>query len=407
MSRLGTVALIARREFVTRVRTRVFVIGTVLILVGIGGYIALQVLVLNKQAQTTTENVAFLGDVSRLSRPFASAAQRLDFKIVIKPTADEADARRQLAQGKLDAVMNGPATSPHVLVRDQFNPVLQTVLQNLVRQAALNQQLSAAGLNPASVNAQLARATVTVETVKATGAQRMQEVVAGFIVAVLLYIALLSYGQFIAQGVVEEKANRIVEILLSTVRPEQLLVGKVIGIGLVGLFQLCIIGAAGVTLALATRIFTVPTVALGVALSGVLWFVLGFFFYSVLFAAAGSLVSRTEEVQSVVVPMSMLAIASYLAAISVLVPMLGGAPMSSRGKLLALIPPVSPVLMPTGMATGDIAPWQAILAVVLTLATGVAATWVAARIYSNSVLRIGGRVKLGEALMGQQGRRAS
>lgn len=75
-----------------------------------------------------------------------------------------------------------------------------------------------------------------------------------------------------------------------------------------------------------------------------------------------------------------------------------GAPMSSTGVLLAMIPLISPVIMPTGMATGDIAPWQAVLAVILTLATGIAATWLAARIYSNSVLRIGARVKLRDAL---------
>lgn len=398
---IGTVILIARREFITRVRTRVFVIGTVLIVVGIVAYLAFQILVLSKQEKTTTENIAFVGPVSGLAQPFAAAAKTLNFQVNLKPEPSEAGATSQVQAGKLDAAITGPVTAPTVWVRQQFDPTLQALLQSLVRQQALNAQLSAAGLNPAIVNANLARATVTVHTVLGTSAQRIEEVVAGFVVAVLLYVALLTYATFIAQGVVEEKANRIVEILLSTVRPEQLLLGKVLGIGLVGLLQLSIIGAVAIVLASVTRVFTVPTVAVVVVLAGILWFVLGFLLYSVLFAAAGSLVSRSEDVQSAVLPMTMLAIISYFVAIGVLTPMFSGAPMSSTGVLLAMIPPISPVIMPTGMATGDIAPWQWLLAVVLTLLFGTAATWLAARIYAYSVLKIGARVDLREALRGE------
>lgn len=399
---LRTIFLIARREFVTRVRTRVFIIGTVLILIGIAGYLAFQILVVNKQTKTITENVAFVGEVSSLADSFRAGATSLDFNINLKQVADEAQGKAELATGKLDTVVSGPATSPHVFVRDQFDPSLRALLETLVQTEALSRELRAAGLNPDAVYAKLASATVTVDTVKGTSAQRIEEVIAGLVVAVLLYVALLTYGTFIAQGVVEEKANRIVEILLSTVPPGQLLIGKVIGIGLVGLFQLSIIGAAAVGLAIVTRVFTVPTLAVGLVLAGILWFILGFFLYAVLFAAAGSLVSRNEEVQAAVIPITMLAIISYLAALGVVIPMFSGSPMSSTGILLAMIPPISPILMPTGMATGDIAPWQSVLAVVLTLLTSAGATWLAARIYSNSVLRLGARVKLVEALRGER-----
>jgi ABC-2 type transport system permease protein len=398
--------LIARREFITRVRTRVFIIGTAVIIVGIVGYLAFQILVLSKQTQTATEKVAFVGPVSGFVQPFTAGAKTLDYKIEQVSATDEAGAKRELQQAKVDAVISGELTAPQVFVRDQFPASLQAVLQSLVRQQALNAQLQQAGLDPATVNAKLASATVTVHSVKGTNAQRIEEVVAGFVVAILLYVALITYGTFIAQGVVEEKANRIVEILLSTVRPVQLLIGKVVGIGLVGLFQLTLIGVVAIVLASVTNVFTVPTVAIGVVLIGILWFVLGFFFYAVLFAAAGSLVSRSEEVQGAVMPITGLAVISYFVAISVVTPMFSGAPMTSTGILLAMIPPISPVIMPAGMATGDIAPWQWSLAIVLTLASSAGATWIAARIYSNSVLRLGGRVKLRDALQGER-RRAS
>jgi ABC-2 type transport system permease protein len=142
----------------------------------------------------------------------------------------------------------------------------------------------------------------------------------------------------------------------------------------------------------------VPAAGAGVILGGLLWFVLGYFLYAILFAAAGSLVSRQEEVQGVVLPIAMLAIISWFVAVGVLTPMFNGQPMSSTGVLLGFVPFFAPVILPTGMATGDIAPWQVLLSVALTLLMSAAATWIAARIYSNSVLRIGARVKLGDAL---------
>ena len=407
-SMLTVVFLIARREFLSRVRTRVFIIGTGLIIVGIVGYVGLQVFLLQKVGNgTPTFTVAFLGDTQQLADPFVAGAKALGVKLEKKDVADQSQAESQINKGKLDLLVMGSANAPEVVVQGQMSPSLRAVLQGVVRQRALDNTLSSAGVDPATVNAKIAGAIVQVRSLKPLSGERAELVAAGFIAAVLLYVALLTYGNFIAQGVVEEKANRIVEILLSTVRPEQLLTGKIIGIGLVGLFQLALIGVVGVALATAAHIFAVPGAAVAVLFTGLLWFILGFFLYAVMFAAAGSLVSRNEEVQSAAMPITMLAILAYFVAIGVLTPMFNGQPMSTTGIILAMIPPISPVLMPTGMATGDIAPWQAALAVVLTLLTSAGAAWVAARIYANSVLRIGARVKLGEALRGALGRTAA
>ncbi len=395
---ISAVVMVARREFVTRVRTRVFIIGTALVLLALGGYVVLQQLVLSKQGHTYTYKVAFLGEVQSLADPFVASAKALGLTVETSPGSNQSQAETEIGKGKLDALVTGSATAPQVLVRDQFSPTLQSLLQAIVRQKALDSQLAAAGLNPATVEASVANATIHVRSLKPVSGQRLELVAAGFVVAVFLYIALLTYGAFIAQGVVEEKANRIVEILLSTVRPVHLLIGKVAGIGLVGLFQFTIIGVFGLILTTVTGVFSVPAAAAAVVFGGLLWFVLGYFLYAILFAAAGSLVSRQEEVQSVVLPITMLAILSWFVAIGVLTPMFNGQPMSSTGVLLGFVPFFAPVILPTGMATGDIAPWQAALSVALTLVACAAATWLAARIYSNSVLRIGARVKLRDAL---------
>jgi ABC-2 type transport system permease protein len=394
----SAIVMIARREFVTRVRTRVFIIGTALVLLAVAGYVVFQQLVLSKQGHGNTYKVAFVGEAQSLADPLVASAKALGLTIESQPVTNQSQAESAISKGNLDAAVQGSATSPQVLVRDQLNPTLRSLLQGIVRQQALDRQLAAAGLNPASVEASVASATIHVQSLKPVRGQRIELVAAGFVVALFLYIALLTYGAFIAQGVVEEKANRIVEILLSTVRPVQLLIGKVVGIGLVGLFQFTIIGVFAFILTTVTGVLTVPAAGAGVILGGLLWFVLGYFLYAILFAAAGSLVSRQEEVQGVVLPIAMLAIISWFVAVGVLTPMFNGQPMSSTGVLLGFVPFFAPVILPTGMATGDIAPWQVLLSVALTLLVSAAATWIAARIYSNSVLRIGARVKLGDAL---------
>ena len=398
LSPARSVALIARREFVTRVRTRVFLIGTALVLLALVGYVVFQQLVLSKQGSVNTYKVAYFGEAQSLADPLAASAKALSLTIERQQISDQNQAETQIRKGDLDVLIAGSANSPQVVVRDQLSPTLHSLLLAIVRQRALDGALAAAGLNPATVEASVASATVQVQTLQAVGGHRIELVAAGFIVALFLYVALLTYGTFIAQGVVEEKANRIVEILLSTVRPEHLLLGKVVGIGLVGLLQFTVIGVFGFLVASVAGVFSVPAAAGSVVLAGLLWFILGYFLYAILFAAAASLVSRQEEVQSVVLPITMLAIISWFVAIGVLTPMFDGSPMSSTGVALGFVPFFAPVIMPTGMATGDVAPWQAILAVALTLATSAAATWLAARIYANSVLRIGARVKLRDAL---------
>ncbi len=217
----------------------------------------------------------------------------------------------------------------------------------------------------------------------------------GIFVAVLLYVAIVLYGQIVAAGVVEEKANRIIEILLSTVRPRQLLFAKVIGIGLLGVVQLVLVGAVAVVAVLKTQVITVPSIEVVSVLGGLLWFVLGFVFYALIFAAGGSMVSRQEDLGAVTAPISMLLVGTYLAFFWVV-----ANPTDPLAIGISILPPFAPVLMPARMATGDAAAWQVLLAVVLMLAAIIAMNRLAARIYVNSVLRVGSRVAWRQAWRG-------
>ena len=389
---LHSVYLVARREFVVRVRSRVFRIGTILIVLLLIGYVVLQTRVLTTKRTVTT--VGFTGPAQVLAPPLKEAARGLG-GITIQPVSSQAVAESLVRSGQLDVLVTGSPLSPQVLVKDQLNATLQAALTGLVKQEALAAQLTAHGLNPRTVAAAVAHASIHVHSL--TPPRTTQRLVIALIVGVVLFVSLQIYGIQVAQGVAEEKESRIVEILLATVRPGQLLAGKVVGIGLVGLVQLAIIGAVGLILIESTHVVTIPAVGAGVIVGGLLWFVLGFSLYAILFAAAGSLVSRVQEVQMATLPVIMALLVGYLAGFAVVLP----DPGSPASTVLSVVPFLAPVLMPERMATGDALAWQVVLAVALTLVAIGAATWLAARIYGNSVLKTGARVRLGEALQGR------
>jgi ABC-2 type transport system permease protein len=199
----------------------------------------------------------------------------------------------------------------------------------------------------------------------------------------------------VAQGVVEEKATRIMEILLATIQPSRLLAGKVIGVGLVGLLQLTIVGTAALVAVHLTNVAAIPALGLASILGDILWFLLGFLFYATAYAAVASLVSRQEEIQSAVAPISVFQIAGYL--------LMYAAPPNPSGPLAtvcSLFPPFAPIVMAVRMATSDVPFWQVGLAIALIVASIIGLTWLAGRMYTNAAMRIGARVRFMDAFRG-------
>ena len=138
-----------------------------------------------------------------------------------------------------------------------------------------------------------------------------------FFTILILYGQLLTYGYWVASGVVEEKASRVVEILLSTIRPRELLAGKVIGLGLLGLGQLLLVAAIGLLVAAATGAVDVDADLLTAVGLSLLWFVLGYAFFACAFACAGALVPRLEELQASATPLTLVIMVSLFLAFAV------------------------------------------------------------------------------------------
>ena len=385
---LPAVVLIARREMLVRLRSRVFIAPTIvmvaLVVIGIVGYSLIG-------GNTAAVRVGFTGTAQSLEQAFSASATALGQSVAISDVADEATGRGQVSAGQLDVLVTGSATSPTAVVKKTVPALVQASLER----AVLAARLVAAGLTPADLASAMSGAQVTVESLQPTNPGLTQSLVVGLAVGILLWIALGLYGSQVAQGVVEEKASRIMEILLATVPPSELLAGKIIGIGLTGLLQLGIVALATLAAVAATSAVTTPALSLMAVLGYLIWFLLGFLFYASAYAMLAALVSRPEEVQGAVAPINVFQIGAYLLAYVYL------ANQSNPLVLVAsVLPPFSPILMAVRISAGDLPAWQVGLALVLMVASIAGLIWLAGRVYANSAMRIGTRVRFMDAFRG-------
>ncbi len=387
--------LVARREFVQRVRTRAFVIGTVLVLVAIAGYVLFIRFIADAQSTTT---VAVTPDVAAVSTALRSAADTLGRDLELDPVPDVATGERLVRDDDADALLTAaPGTGGaevRLIGKDDVSDSLRGIVDTVLRAQALDQELRRAGADPAEVDAAVQAARAQVSTLEENDPQRLQRLVLGIAIAALLYGSLVFVGQAVAQGVVEEKSSRVVELLLSTVRPWQLLLGKVLGLGAVGLLQMVIIAGVGLGVSTGLGVLDIGGIAAGTLAVALFWYLLGILLYATVYAAAGSLVSRQEEVNAVVTPLTMTIVVAFVVSVNLLL----ANPDGSLVTALSMLPPFAPILMPARIAIGTAPLWQVGVAALLAVVAIIGLTWLAGRIYSTAVLRTGARVRLRDAL---------
>jgi ABC-2 type transport system permease protein len=301
---------------------------------------------------------------------------------------DRASADAALRDGDLDAVLEGDLTlvGLHGPAPDALRQVVQTAIVN----GRLRAVLATAGLSPdevASLQQGLRSTSLDPGDPNANDNGRV-----AVVMLLLLYGQLFGYGIWVASGVIEEKSSRVVEILLSTIRPRQLLAGKIFGIGALGLLQLAVIGVVAATLASATGVLEIPGHAFATIGLALVWFVFGFGFYASLFAVAGALVSRMEELQNAIVPINLTILGSFFISIAAI-----DDPDAALAKAASLVPFSSSLAMPVRIAVGAAPLWQAALSLVILAGSIAVMVPFAGRLYSGAVLRLGARVKLRDA----------
>jgi ABC-2 type transport system permease protein len=382
----GSWILVTRREFWVRLRDRGFLISTSITVVVLSGFIVASSV---GGSSTPSFDVAVTESARAIQPSLTAVADERDVDLTISVVPDDAAARRDVLAGTADAAISGDT----LLVKTEAAPALQDVVAEAQRRNAISEQLSGAGLSDQQIDQVLdppALHTVALGDVPTTDRKLNSSV--AFVALLLLYGQLFGYGVWVASGVVEEKSSRVVEVLLSAIRARQLMAGKVLGIGLLGLLQLACIGAIALTLSLSLDVLNVPGQAILTLLVTLFWFALGFGFYASLFAVAGSLVSRMEELQNAIVPLNLTILASFFLSIAAV-----NDPGSTLARVASIVPLSAPFAMPPRIALGSATVPEAIASIVLLLGATALAIPLAGRMYAGAILRIGARVKVRDA----------
>jgi ABC-2 type transport system permease protein len=384
MSAARDIYLVALRESRERVRSRAFIISTVFtLLLVIGALVASSFL---SNQGPPTYSVGLVGeDRPGLDGALDLAAAAAGALVNRVPLTDRTAAEAALRQHQVDAALLPDGT---ILVEKAAGSELEAMLTFALRQAAFVDRLAELGIDPAQVAGLLLPASqVKVEALDQNGSDGTGIAVATAGI-VVLFLVISSYGQWVLVGVLEEKANRVVELVVAALPIRRLLAGKVAGIGLLGLGQLVLLIGIGLGAALSLDLFTLPTTAVATAVWAVVWFLLGYAFYAVIFAAAGSLVSRQEDAQAAGMPVILSAVGMYLATLMVVLPW----PESTGARILSLLPPAAPIAFPARIALDAVAPWEPFLGVAIMVAAVYGVIRLAARVYAGALLTSGARV---------------
>ena len=366
MSGRRAIALVAWREIRERLRSKAFLASTVLILALVAGSALLGQLVDPQQtykvAVTTPVPTGLGAALEHAAKPFDEAQVRL------RTVESAASGRRLLENGEVDALLL--LSADRLVFKQNVDAKTAAVADSAVR--AIRNELPPAP--------ELTTTTLHPPDDEPGDAA----VLVAFAGSLLLFMSLAFYGQWVISGVVEEKNNRVVEVILSAVRPRDLLAGKVIGIGSLGFAQLALVAglAAGLLVA---GVFDAPA-ELGADMALVIpWFVLGFALYAVAYAVAGALASSQQNPDTAAQPVTYALIAVYFTGYVVLAEDAEG-PLAS---LLTVFPLTAPLVLPARSALVGVPLWQHALAVVLVLAAIYALVRFAGRVYAHGLLRGG------------------
>lgn len=398
MSGLPTLWQVALREISERARSKAFLITTALTILIVAGLVILPQLF---GGGTTERSVGSVGngndEIIATAVDLGNANDEPDEEPSIEIETVEFDDRETataaLDDGEVNAVL---IDGDEVIVRgvggfagSSFVEDLQRAAGTVQIQTVVQEQgQAAADIITILTSDPLEVSTLTNED----PAQGESQTIIAYFGLLLLYVAVLLYGTWILTGVTEEKSNRVVEVLLSSARPWQILGGKILGIGSLGLVQLLGTLLVAVVALRVTGAFDLPPIQADGVLNLLLWFIIGFLIYAMLLGAAGSLVSRMEDANTIAMPVNMVVIVAFFVSFAAL-----NDPDGVVAIVATFVPFTAPFVVPVRAALGAIPAWQYIVALVISLASIAVLTALAGRIYAGGLLRYGGRVGLRDA----------
>jgi len=398
--------IIARREFLERVRTKWFVIVTLLGPLAMVGIIVVPAYLSAKSDEKKVTIEVIDNSESGLGELLGPLAITQKSRFIFKAAADgatEESLLKELGRSGLDGFILIPSDvlkmgSKGVVYRGDMasSLSLRRTLYEIINTGAITLRLQEAGVAPEAIGGLLF--PVNVDLVHPKGSSGTASFIAGYIVMFLLYMSILLYAINVMRGVILEKTSRVVEIIISAVKPRALMLGKIVGVGGVGLAQLAlwaliamimikfrepILGLFGID---GSASFSLPEMS-GVDFALILtYFVLGFFLYSSLYAAIGAMVSSEQEATQLQMPVVLLLIVPVMC-----VQIVANDPAGSISSALTLFPFSAPVLMPMRVILDGASTFEIGLSLVILVATIAGAIWLAARIYRLGILLTGKR----------------
>lgn len=410
---LRNILHVAKREYLERVRSRVFRITTILVPIGVGA-----LLFIGKAGNSKMDvvpNLAIVSNDPALASQVKAALLEGDEPqanpptiIVDAPETPDSIARvdRQVAGHQIAGYLRletqpGKIQPDATWVSTNSVDFIKSQMESAVRRGLMSQELLARGVPLDRVQDLMKSVTLTTMQVKngvVAESDSERSFAGAYALIIVLYGAVLFYGINIARSVVEEKTSRIFEVLLSTVSSDDLMMGKLLGVGAAGLTQMAIwaallIIAAGSQFAVAYGIHGLSS--LGVTTSELVFFavffLLGFYLYSALAAALGSTVSGEQDIQQ----FSFILISPLVVSV-ILLPYVMANPSSTASVVLSLIPPFTPIILYMRICAQMPPAWQIAVGIALLAATVWAMIWLAARIYRIGVLMYGKRATLPE-----------
>jgi ABC-2 type transport system permease protein len=387
---LRRIWVVADREFVERYKTRAFQLSTLAVVLAMAALIVLPALL---SGDAKTHRIGLAGAVAEgTSDAITAQARAADLRVSTRSYDTIATGEQAVRERKVDVLL---VDSTRLEWRRQSDAGLATLLANAVQAVHIRDRAAQLGLSMEDVASLLAPVALSSrELGSGPGLGESAQDVA-MIATILILLAVTMYGNLVLTGVVQEKQTRVAEVLLARMPPRELLAGKVLGIGAVGLVQFALIIATAAISLRAVDAADTPHVGTSVWVWLVLWFVLGYAFYSVVYAAFGALASRVEDASSIAAPVGVLIFASYFAAMAAV-----ESPESTMTRVLSFVPATAPLVMPVRLTLAAVPTWEVVAAALLTACTVWVLVRLAGRIYTGAVLRTGTRIPLQVAWRG-------
>jgi ABC-2 type transport system permease protein len=378
--------LVGERALFENVRSRTFKLVTALLLTLAIAAVAVPQLL---RDETTTYTLATVGDASAgLVETLEEAAAAAEFELELSSRENAQAVRTAIRDGDATAGLDGET----LFVSAEADATFPAIVSQAVVALETERRLEDAGLSAEEIEElQSVPPPRQVEIGRVDDESRAG---IGFAVGVVLYMALTFAGSAIATTIGMEKSTRISEVLLAVLRPSQVLVGNVVAVGIVTVFQLLVLAAPLAVAVQVTDDIGLPPVAGADLALAVVWFVLGFALYAFVFAAAAALVDKITQVTSAITPVSTTLLVAYL--VSVLV--VTNDPGSVWSVALSLFPATAPIAMPVRWASGEVPAWQLVLAMAATAATAVLLVRIASTVYRRGLLVTGRRASFREVV---------